>query len=181
MRMRIVKTLAPVMLCMLVQIGLAQEPVPERKDARFEISFLKEMNNHHSMAIEMSKLCEGRVIHSDLALQCQIMINDQTAEIQKMQGWLTEWYGIVFEPKMNRKMQKEINMLVPTTGAEFEMMFLKMMIGHHAMAIEESAECLQRGTHEELKKLCAKMIKVQSMEIGMMQGWLCEWYAICPE
>jgi len=106
MRMRIVKTLAPVMLCMLVQIGLAQEPVPERKDARFEISFLKEMNNHHSMAIEMSKLCEGRVIHSDLALQCQIMINDQTAEIQKMQGLLTEWYGIVYEPQDEKQNAK---------------------------------------------------------------------------
>jgi uncharacterized protein (DUF305 family) len=84
-----------------------------------------------------------------------------------------------YEPKMSGKMRKQVRELARLSGARFEIAFMQMMIEHHAEAVEEGEECLDRAYHDELIELCEGMVSTQTMEIELMEGWLCEWYQLC--
>lgn len=154
----------------------ADGPAPTKQQARFEADFLKGMIDHHAMAVEMAMLCEDRAVHDDLIDLCDRIIADQTAEIETMQGWLEDWYGIEYEPRMTRQMERQIEKMAGLDGAEFEVAFLEMMIRHHRAAIREGERCIDRAYHEDLVEMCEDIVEAQTAEIALMRGWLSEWY-----
>lgn len=60
----------------------------------FEIHFMKEMIRHHWQAVIEAGQCIRRAYHNELIELCEDIVLAQTAEIQQMQAWLCEWYGI---------------------------------------------------------------------------------------
>lgn len=157
----------------------ADGPAPGRNQARFEIKFMRDMIDHHSMAVMMASLCEERAIHDELLTLCDQIVDAQTAELQQMQGWLDDWYRISYEPQVSRKMERQLGALAGLDGEQFEIAFMEMMIEHHMMAIKEGQQCLKKAYHTELKELCEDIIATQSMEIMSMESWLCDWYERC--
>ena len=157
----------------------ASGPAPDKDQAKFEVNFLTMMIDHHYAAVKMSELCDGRVIHPELKALCDHIRTSQTAEIRQMQAWLRDWYGVTHEPELSGKARKQIEELSRTTGAAFEIAYMTMMIEHHADAIVEGAECLQRAYHADMINMCAKMVADQGDEIAQMRIWLCQWYQIC--
>ena len=157
----------------------ADGPAPNRRTARFEIDFMKTMIDHHNMAVEMAELCLDRAIHDELESMCEEVIAAQTAEIDDMQSWLDDWYGISYEPRMSETDRRQLRALAKLRRKKFEIEFMQMMIEHHSVAIEEAEECVDRAFHEELDELCHNIIETQSAEIDLLEGWLCDWYRIC--
>ncbi len=155
---------------------LADAPAPDRKAARFEVKFMKNMIDHHAMAIMMAEMCTMKAIHPELIALCENIVATQSTEIEMMQTWLQDWYGITYEPKMHMGKMEGHMMMDP---AQFEEWFMKHMISHHARAIQEAENCLEDAYHPELISLCQDMIVMQSQEIDTMQAWLCEWYGVC--
>lgn len=158
--------------------ALADAPAPDRSTARFEVKFMEDMIDHHHMAVMMAELCLTRATeHAALRDMCQNIIMTQMQEIEEMQTWLKQWYGVDYEPMMSG--MGSMQRLERLTGAEFEIAFMLMMIRHHEGAIREANKCLDRAYHGELEGLCQNIIATQSAEIQQMQTWLCDWYAIC--
>ena len=158
--------------------ALADAPAPDRSTARFEVKFMEDMIDHHHMAVMMAELCPTRATeHAALRDMCQNIIMTQMQEIEEMQTWLKQWYGVDYEPMMSG--MGSMQRLERLTGAEFEIAFMLMMIRHHEGAIREANKCLDRAYHGELEGLCQNIIATQSAEIQQMQTWLCDWYAIC--
>lgn len=157
----------------------ADEPAPQQNQVRFEVKFMENMIDHHSMAVVMAMLCEDRAVHPELLALCDQIMATQSAEIAEMQTWLEDWYGIYYEPEMNRKMERQIGSLEELNGGEFEVAFLEMMIEHHSKAIKEGRQCIKKAYHNELIELCEDIIAAQQREIIVMQNWLCEWYERC--
>ena len=110
---------------------------------------------------------------------CEQIIATQSREIEVMQSWLTDWYGISYEPQMSKQEQRELQALGGLSGAEFEIRFMEMMIEHHQAAIREASDCIERAYHRQLIRLCERIIAAQSAEIEQMRAWLCEWYGRC--
>jgi uncharacterized protein (DUF305 family) len=137
---------------------------------------MEQMIDHHSMAVMMAQMCVSKAVHPELRAMCQNIITSQSQEIQMMQAWLQQWYGISYAPKMNHA---RMNKLMRLEGAEFEIEFMEEMIRHHEAAIRESTDCLVRAFHEELRNLCQRIIQAQSAEINQMRTWLCQWYGEC--
>jgi uncharacterized protein (DUF305 family) len=154
---------------------LADAPAPDKQTAKYEIKFMENMIDHHAMAVMMAEMCIMKATHPELLNLCQNIIAAQSAEIEMMQMWLQDWYGITYEPKMMGEMEGHMMM----DSAEFEEWFMKRMISHHAAAIKEAQGCLDQAYHSELLSLCQNIIVTQSQEIDMMQAWLCEWYEVC--
>lgn len=152
---------------------------PNNKTMRFEIRFMQGMIDHHAMAIEMAQLCEGRVIHHELLTTCQQIIEAQSREIETLQRWLADWYGITYSPQMSKQEQSQVAALASLSGAEFEIRFMEMMIQHHQMAIEMASDCVSRAYHKALVRLCERIIAAQSAEIEQFREWLCVWYNRC--
>ena len=162
-------------------VAIASGPAPTRAQAKYEIDFLQNMIDHHMMAVMTAELCVEKAVHKELRALCQDIIAAQSAEIEQMQGWLQEWYGISYEPEMSKGMMKDVERLAALEGAEFEIAFMEMMIAHHEKAIQEAERCVDRAYHPELEELCEGIIATQSAEIEQMQEWLCEWYGRCEE
>lgn len=160
-------------------VTIASGPAPTKAQAKYEIGFLQDMIDHHMMAVMTAELCVEKAVHKELRALCRDIIAAQSAEIEQMQGWLQEWYGIRYEPRMTRGMQKEVDRLAALSGAEFEIAFMEMMIEHHSRAISEAERCVERAYHPELVELCKGIIATQAAEIEQMERWLCAWYGRC--
>lgn len=158
---------------------LLNAAAPDRGTARFEIKFLQDMIDHHVMAVETAELCVARAVHEELRQLCEEIIAAQSAEIEQMQRWLRQWYGISYQPQMKPGDQREVERLASLSGAEFEIAFMEMMIKHHEKAIKEARRCLAKAAHPELREMCEDIIATQSAEIAQMEAWLCQWYGEC--
>ena len=169
-------TVLAAMFAVVVAPVSADAPAPDRQTAKYEIRFMENMIDHHAMAVMMAEMCLEKAVHPELISTCQNIIATQSQEIQEMQSWLSDWYGISYEPDMS---MGGMNGHMKKDAAQFEVWFMKRMISHHAQAIKEAESCLENAYHNELKGLCQNIIVTQSQEIDQMQTWLCEWYGVC--
>ena len=165
----------------VVSSAFASAPAPNKSTAKFEIKFMEDMIDHHMMAIMQAEVCREKAVHDELRTMCENIIATQSQEIEMMQAWLQDWYGISYEPEMTPGMMQQVEKLAELDGAEFEIEFKQTMIKHHLKAIKESEKCLDRAYHPELLSLCQNIIVTQTQEIAQMQTWLCEWYGICKD
>jgi uncharacterized protein (DUF305 family) len=60
----------------------------------FEVAFMRMMIRHHRQAVVESTRCVDRAYHPELVELCEGIIATQSAEIELMQTWLCDWYGI---------------------------------------------------------------------------------------
>ena len=160
-------------------VTIAGAPAPSPPAAKFEIKFLTDMIDHHHMAVMMAEMCLEKATHAELRALCENIRTAQMAEIEQMQSWLQDWYGISHEPEMKPGDEKMMDRLASLSGPEFEIEFMEMMIKHHEKAIKEARQCLDKAVHAELRTLCQNIITTQSAEIAQMQTWLCQWYGEC--
>lgn len=140
------------------------------------MEFLKSMIDHHYMAVVMAQECVDKAVHPELAAMCEDIITVQNQEIEQMQTWLQEWYGITYEPQLSTGDMASMQWLDQFTGAEYEIRFMQSMIRHHWAAVREAETCLDRAEHQDLLQLCQNIKTVQLSEIAQMQTWLEEWY-----
>ena len=157
----------------------AAAPAPDKATAKFEVDFLSDMIDHHQMAVDMAESCTDRADHDELVALCEEIVAAQLSEIEMMQAWLAEWYGVTHEPEMTPGMMAQTERLASLDGAEFEIAFMKTMIRHHTQAILEAEACLDRASHGDLRAMCQEIIAAQQAEMQEMQAWLCDWYDRC--
>lgn len=154
-------------------------PAPTRATARYEVDFMTDMIDHHAMAVEMAELCLEKAVHADLLAMCGDIIAAQSAEIETLQSWLLDWYGLSHEPAMSTSGQKRMAKLSTLEGADFEIAFMEMMIKHHRGAVKEGERCTDKAYHAPLIELCENIVVTQATEIVTLEQWLCAWYGRC--
>jgi uncharacterized protein (DUF305 family) len=60
--------------------------------------------------------------------------------------------------------------------ADFDQMFIDMMVPHHLGAIEMARIAQERADHAEIFELAGGIITSQDSEIGQMRAWRSQWY-----
>jgi uncharacterized protein (DUF305 family) len=164
---------------LLTSLAQAKAPAPDRHTASFEVNYMQEMIDHHAMAVQMSTTCQTKAVHEELDALCGEMKQAQLEEIATLQAWLENWYGIAYESDISNRDMRRMERMAALSGAAYEIEFMQSMIGHHAVAIGNSTECLQQAAHAPLLEMCENIIVTQAMEIRQMRTWLCDWYGIC--
>lgn len=96
-----------------------------------EINYMEFTIDHHAMGIQMGTLCVQKAVHEELRDLCEQNIAAQTAELQNLQTWLQQWYGIAYEPEMTQGDQQMMGKLAALEGAEFEIEFMETFSRHH--------------------------------------------------
>lgn len=66
------------------------------------------------------------------------------------------------------------------SGKDFEIEFMKTMIGHHQSAIEMAKLVPDRANRQEVKDVAQRIISDQTKEITDMTGWLQQWHNTAP-
>ena len=147
---------------------------------KFEADFLNQMIQHHRSAIQMAKIVPTHTKRPELKGLANNIISMQGKEIDELTHWLKEWQGT--EPKMmpnkmaEDKMHAEMPMLETAKDSEFDKMFLKMMIEHHAGAVRMSTLVKEKSTRPELLQFATKVIRDQTSEIKQMKAWEKAWF-----
>ena len=148
--------------------------------AKFEQSFLEQMIQHHKSGIDMAKLISNHTKRPELQQFAQNMISNQQQEIEKMTGWLKDWFSAspkdVANADADKEMKTHMPMLTDKKDADFDKAFLQMMPQHHHAAVEMAEQAEKKATHPELKELAAKMAKDQQDEIKQMKAWSNSWF-----
>lgn len=146
-----------------------------------DVTFTTEMIPHHRQAVEMAELAETRAESpevKDLAIR---IMNAQDPEIETMTGWLTSWgkpvpedmSGMDMSGSMPGMMSKdEMASLENTSDADFDQMFLAMMVEHHQGAIEMAKSEQSSGMFPEAIALAKQIESAQTDEIATMQALL---------
>ena len=158
---------------------IASAPAPRQPAAKYEQDFMMGMIDHHEMAIQMAQICLDKAVHEELRQTCEEIIAAQRAEQQQMQTWLSQWYGISYQPQMKPGDMRMMERLASLSGAEFEIEFMEMMIRHHRKAVREGEQCVRKAYHHELIEMCHDIIAAQTAEIQQFEQWLCQWYDRC--
>ncbi|GLY70942.1 DUF305 domain-containing protein [Amycolatopsis taiwanensis] len=152
-----------------------------------DVTFAQGMIPHHQQAVTMAQLAASHAAGQqvkDLAARIQ---QAQDPEIQKMTGWLNQWgapvsgsamppmsgmpgmdHGSMAGMMSDADMQK----LAQAGGADFDKMFLQMMISHHQGAVDMARTELGSGSNAEAKALAQNIVDSQTVEINEMQQLL---------
>lgn len=148
-----------------------------------DVTFAQQMIPHHSQALDMAKLVPSRSTNPKVLDLASRIEKAQDPEIQQMHGWLSTWSagmpGMSSEsmPGMSGSMpgmmsDADLKQLGAAKGAEFDKMWLDMMIKHHQGAIDMAKTELTKGGNADAKALAQKIIDAQQAEITEMRGLL---------
>lgn len=148
-----------------------------------DVVFAQSMIPHHEQAVEMAEIALDPTVGAspqvlDLATRIQ---QAQDPEIEEMTGWLTMW-GEPMEMDMSGGSEmssmegtmsaEDIDALGMARGAEFDQMWIEMMIAHHQGAISMAETVQAEGSNPDVLSLADQIIAAQQAEIDEMNALL---------
>ncbi|MET7575683.1 DUF305 domain-containing protein [Streptomyces sp. NPDC005492] len=148
-----------------------------------DVSFSKEMIQHHRQAVEMASLAADRASSNRVKSLATKIRGAQDPEITTMSGWLTSWGEKVPQDMtgMGHDMSSstpgmmtgaDMGKLEKASGAAFDTMFLNMMVEHHEGAVDMAKTEKADGGYRPATELATDVITAQSAEIEQMNKML---------
>lgn len=154
--------------------GAGSGAAAEHNDA--DVTFAQSMIVHHEQAIEMAQLAADRADSQEVLDLAARIEAAQQPEIEQMQGWIEDWDAESSDmggDHMSGGMSDDdMTALEAANGAEFDRMFLEMMIEHHRGAITMAETEIADGQHPDAVELAGTIIEDQQTEIREMEGLL---------
>jgi uncharacterized protein (DUF305 family) len=178
---------------------LAEGSTPGEDSA--EAGFARDMQVHHLQAVEMASIIHGKTDDETLSTVAYDMLTTQQHQVGQMFAWLDLW-GLpptgTEEPMtwMSRveghgegpggemlledgrmpgmATDEELARLREATGVEAEVLFLELMIDHHAGGLPMAEAVVAASDHPEVARMARGMIRAQTSEIELMESLLAE-------
>nr|WP_281386587.1 DUF305 domain-containing protein [Jiangella mangrovi] len=144
-----------------------------------DVQFARQMIPHHAQAVEMADMLPADGVSPELVELAAGIAGAQQPEIDRMTAMLERW-GFVPPPLTGGHSHEMAGMLTEddlaalgaATGAEFERMWLTMMIEHHEGAVDMAEDQLAGGSDAEARELAEEIVEVQEDEIARMERML---------
>jgi len=139
-----------------------------------EYTYLTEMVAHHEEAVTAAQRLE-RSPRAEMRAFGKAIVASQSAQIDSMQQWLTDWYPTRAGQADYQPMMRDLTDL---SGDRLDRVFLQDMVGHHMVAVMMSQRLLmgREADHEQVEVLAQTIRDEQHAEIFQMQQWLNEWF-----
>jgi len=158
-----------------------------------DVDFASDMIQHHAQALEMVDLTLGRELDPQVVTLTEEIRAAQAPEIEKMADWLEDWdqpvpetsrdhanahaedhgESVELDTDMPGMMSaEEMDALENASGAEFQTLWLEMMIEHHEGAVEMAETEVAEGENAKAIALAEEIIDAQEAEISTMQNLL---------
>ncbi len=175
----------------------AQVSATEHNDA--DVAFASDMLQHHAQALSMVDLTLGRTLDPEVQDLAEEIRAAQSPEIETFTDWLIDWDEEIPDTvrdhanaghddgdasdAMEGMDAAEMDMpgmmtaadmtaLEQAPDAEFQSMWLEMMIEHHAGAIDMAEAETEQGRYEPAVDLAGDIATSQTTEIETMEDLL---------
>jgi len=144
--------------------------------ARDEFSYLTHMVAHHQEAVEAARHLT-RSGRPQMRAFGRDIVATQSAQIDRMKGWLATWYAGRSTDADYRPMMRDLSGL---SGDRLDRVFLQDMVVHHMAAVMSSQQLLAHGRaeHPQVETLARTIRDEQHAEIFQMQSWLTTWFGV---
>ncbi len=165
----------------------AADTTPRPRANPADVRFMREMIGHHAQALEMTELVPGRAARAELGLLAERIAVSQRDEIAAMERWLRARGEAVPSADAHQHhgaaggdhagmpgmaTPQEMARLAALKGAEFDRLFLELMIRHHEGALTMVAALFGSsggGQEAEIFQLASDVEADQRAEIARMQ------------
>ena len=151
-----------------------------------DVSFAQLMIPHHQQAVEMADLALSRKTSPEVKQLAEQIKAAQGPEIEMMSTWLEGWGapmamgadhsghdmgGMDMSGMMS---DDDMQALADAQGAEFDRMWLEMMIAHHQGAISMAEQVKGASSNADVTSLAGGVMTGQAVEIDAMQKLLAQ-------
>lgn len=155
--------------------GMGPGMMQMRMQMNSEFDYLSQMIPHHQEAIDTARIVLEQSNRPEMKEFAQDIIDVQSAEIEQMQAWLSEWYSGQESTYDYTTMMRDLN---EVEADQLDQAFLEDMIMHHHMAVMMSRMLVNHGLveHEAVRPFAEQIAYSQMNEIHQMRAWLYEWY-----
>ena len=175
--------------------GKAEVSATEHNDA--DVTFASDMITHHAQALSMVDLTIDRPLDPEVQALAEGIREAQGPEIETMADWLTEWGedvpetmrdhvngghdmddmsdnmdGMDHDDMPGMMSAEEFDELESSSDAEFQDMWLEMMIEHHEGAVEMAQTEQEDGRFKDGVDLAGQVVTTQTAEIDAMKNLL---------
>lgn len=158
-----------------------------------DVAFATGMIPHHAQALSMADLAVGRQVDQEFSALLDDIRAAQTPEIELMADWLQEWGEPVPDTMRDHAhgghdgeapevpeghdmpgmmSAEQLEELSDASAADFEELWLEMMIEHHEGAVSMAETELDEGAYGPALELAEEIATSQTAEIQRMQGML---------
>jgi len=165
--------------------------IPEGADFNAtDVGFAQGMIPHHAQAVEMADMAIAANASPAVLTLAQKIKAAQNPEIETMTTWLRQWNQPV--PAMTSSMsggghdmtgmsgmmmdgmmtQADMTRLSKAKGAEFDRLWLELMVQHHEGAVRMANDELASGKNAQAQTLARAIIASQTAEIEQMNKML---------
>jgi len=151
-----------------------------------DVTFAQSMIPHHEQAVQMAKMAKMHASTPEVKNLADKIEQAQGPEIDTMKGWLKDWGkeessddsmggmdhesdGSGMKDMPGMMSDGDMSGLEKATGAQFDQMFLTMMIEHHTGAIEMAKTEQSKGKNADAKALAKEIEAAQTTEIADMK------------
>jgi uncharacterized protein (DUF305 family) len=172
----------------------AQVSETDHNDA--DVAFATDMIQHHAQALSMVDLTVDRDLDPEVQQLADAIREAQGPEIETMSDWLQDWDEEIPETMrdhsnaghdmegMGDSMEgmesdmpgmmsgEDFEELENASDADFQTMWLEMMIEHHEGAVEMAQQQQEDGQYEPAVDLAGDVIDTQTAEIEDMEALL---------
>lgn len=159
-----------------------------------DVAFASDMIQHHAQALTMVDLTVERDLEPAFQQVAEGIRDAQGPEIETMSNWLEQW-GQEVPPTVRDHSNAEghdmgdmaddtgmdmpgmmsdddLEELADAPDADFEDLWLQLMIEHHEGAVSMAQTELEEGEYEPAVSLAEEIVATQTEEIAIMQGLL---------
>lgn len=147
-----------------------------------EAGFLRDMQVHHTQAVEMAMIIRDRTDDEQLKAMATDIAFTQTNEMGMMQSMLNVWglRATGSEPAMTwmghpttglmagMATPEQVDLLRTLPVDEAEVLFLQLMNRHHIAGVEMAQAIIDRSDNADIEQLAQAMIRTQNAEIQIM-------------
>ena len=142
----------------------------------YDLQFIDTMTRHHQMAVTMSEAAVQKASDAKVKEFARKVVEDQKKDIERLAAWRQQWYANAADAHNmglpgSASMNMDMSHMQTSSGHDFDMMFVDMMIPHHKGAIEMSRDALQKAQRQELKDFAQETIDKQEKEITELEAW----------
>ena len=174
-------------LSVLVVVGCSSGSAVDENASwnKADQKFVQEMIPHHEQAVVMSEMVGNVEVSTETATLASEIMGAQASEIELMQGFLNEW-GVESDPNSDphaghmmsgdeshgMMTDEELAELKDSSRANFEKMWLIMMLAHHKGAVKMAETVIADGRDDRVKNLAQTIVREQQKEIELINTLL---------
>ncbi len=154
--------------------------IPSGADyTKADVEFMQGMIAHHSQAIVMSRMATSHGANPQVLKLSNKIDQSQVPEIRIMQAWLqrnnqfapdtSSWHHVMMSGMLTPDQMKELD---TAKGVDFDRAYLRLMIQHHAGAIQmvnDLFDTPQAGQEVDVNVFANDVATTQTTEIGIME------------